>query len=117
MQKEHLPIWSRLLHSTTQILEENQVTACSRCNSRKGHKTTEEANMNLMKEPKAPKEYGILAIPLTSSAIKILRSKKGHRRSGSSIYQCRQHPLSSNVRMQLVNSLPCVEMIAVGNSI
>ncbi|XP_016466345.2 uncharacterized protein LOC107789092 [Nicotiana tabacum] len=56
---------------------ENLVTACSRCNSRKGHKTPEEANMKLMKEPKATKEYDILAIPLTSSAVKMLRSKKG----------------------------------------
>ncbi|KAL3534818.1 hypothetical protein ACH5RR_003279 [Cinchona calisaya] len=56
---------------------ENLVTACAKCNSRKGHKTPEEANMKLMKVPKAPKDFDILAIPLTSSAIKILRTRKG----------------------------------------
>ncbi|CAK9155747.1 unnamed protein product [Ilex paraguariensis] len=56
---------------------ENLVTACEKCNSRKGQKTVEEANMKLMKVPKAPKDYDIVAIPLTSSTIKMLRKKKG----------------------------------------
>ncbi|KAK4770137.1 hypothetical protein SAY87_030669 [Trapa incisa] len=56
---------------------ENLVTACSRCNSRKGQKTLEEANMKLMKVPKAPKDYEILAIPLTTAAIKMLRARQG----------------------------------------
>lgn len=55
---------------------ENLVTACLSCNSRKGHKTLEEANMKLCKTPKAPKDYEILAIPLTSQAIKSLKLKK-----------------------------------------
>ncbi|KAK9125620.1 hypothetical protein Scep_014466 [Stephania cephalantha] len=53
-----------------------QVTACSKCNSRKGQKTLEEANMKLIKAPKTPKDFDILAIPLTTAAIKTLRSKK-----------------------------------------
>ncbi|XP_010257698.1 PREDICTED: uncharacterized protein LOC104597692 [Nelumbo nucifera] len=56
---------------------ENLVTACAKCNSRKGQKTLEEANMKLVKVPKAPKEYDILTIPLTTAAIKMLRMKKG----------------------------------------
>ncbi|PKA50919.1 hypothetical protein AXF42_Ash007574 [Apostasia shenzhenica] len=56
---------------------ENLVTACSRCNSRKGQKTLEEANMKLIKIPKAPKDYDILAIPLTSAAMRMLKMKKG----------------------------------------
>ncbi|XP_078436549.1 HNH endonuclease [Wolffia australiana] len=56
---------------------ENLVTACSRCNSRKGQKTLEQANMKLMKPPKAPKDYDILSIPLTSAAMRTLKSKKG----------------------------------------
>ncbi|XP_027072532.1 uncharacterized protein LOC113775711 [Coffea eugenioides] len=56
---------------------ENLVTACAKCNSRKGQKMPEEANMKLMKVPKAPKEFDILAIPLTASAVKMLRSRKG----------------------------------------
>ncbi|KAK3013290.1 hypothetical protein RJ639_008198 [Escallonia herrerae] len=56
---------------------ENLVTACSNCNSRKGQKTLEEARMKLNKVPKAPKDYDILAIPLTSTAIKMLRMRKG----------------------------------------
>ncbi|WCJ43647.1 HNH endonuclease [Euphorbia peplus] len=56
---------------------ENLVTACSKCNSKKGQKTVEEANMKLLKVPKAPKEYDILAIPLTSAAIRMLRVRKG----------------------------------------
>ncbi|OVA16408.1 HNH endonuclease [Macleaya cordata] len=56
---------------------ENLVTACARCNSRKGQKTVEEANMKLIKVPKAPKDYDILAIPLTTAAIKMLRTRKG----------------------------------------
>ncbi|KAK9128430.1 hypothetical protein Syun_017227 [Stephania yunnanensis] len=55
---------------------ENLVTACSKCNSRKGQKTLEEANMKLIKAPKTPKDFDILAIPLTTAAIKTLRSKK-----------------------------------------
>ncbi|KAK9664674.1 hypothetical protein RND81_14G060600 [Saponaria officinalis] len=56
---------------------ENLVTACAKCNCRKGQKTLEEANMNLLKVPKAPKEYDILAIPLTSAAIRMLKIRKG----------------------------------------
>uniref|UniRef100_A0A803MN23 HNH nuclease domain-containing protein n=1 Tax=Chenopodium quinoa TaxID=63459 RepID=A0A803MN23_CHEQI len=56
---------------------ENLVTACIRCNSKKGHKTLEEANMNLVKAPKAPKDYDILAIPLTSATVRMLKIKKG----------------------------------------
>lgn len=56
---------------------ENLVTACSRCNSRKGQKTLEEANMKLNKVPKAPKDYDIVAIPLTNTAIQMLRRRKG----------------------------------------
>ncbi|PQQ02417.1 hypothetical protein Pyn_02412 [Prunus yedoensis var. nudiflora] len=55
----------------------SQVTACARCNSKKGQKTLEEANMKLTKVPKAPKDYDILAIPLTSAAIKMLKMRKG----------------------------------------
>ncbi|KAK9155069.1 hypothetical protein Sjap_002549 [Stephania japonica] len=55
---------------------ENLVTACSKCNSRKGQKTLEEANMKLIKAPKTPKDFDILAIPLTTAAINTLRSKK-----------------------------------------
>uniref|UniRef100_A0A803Q3R2 HNH nuclease domain-containing protein n=1 Tax=Cannabis sativa TaxID=3483 RepID=A0A803Q3R2_CANSA len=56
---------------------ENLVTACSKCNSKKGHKTIEEANMKLIKVPKAPKEFDILAIPLTNAAIRMLKMRKG----------------------------------------
>lgn len=56
---------------------ENLVAACSRCNSRKGQKTLEEANMKLLKIPKAPKEFDILAIPLTTAAVKMLQSRRG----------------------------------------
>ncbi|KAL9677634.1 hypothetical protein QQ045_005867 [Rhodiola kirilowii] len=55
---------------------ENLVAACSRCNSRKGQKTVEEANMKLMKTPKPPKDFDIVAIPLTSKAIQTLRMRK-----------------------------------------
>ncbi|TVU41628.1 hypothetical protein EJB05_15163, partial [Eragrostis curvula] len=56
---------------------ENLVTACSRCNSRKGQKTLEQANMKLLKVPKAPKEYDILAVPLTKTAFRTLRRNQG----------------------------------------
>ncbi|KAG6737505.1 hypothetical protein POTOM_059031 [Populus tomentosa] len=56
---------------------ENLVTACAKCNSKKGKKTPEEANMKLSKVPKAPKDYDILAIPLTSAAIRMLTIRKG----------------------------------------
>lgn len=56
---------------------ENLVTACSRCNSKKGHKTLEESNMKLIKIPKAPKDFDILAIPLTSAAVRMLKMRKG----------------------------------------
>ncbi|KAG6738439.1 hypothetical protein POTOM_058058 [Populus tomentosa] len=56
---------------------ENLVTACAKCNSKKGKKTPEEANMKLSKVPKAPQDYDILAIPLTSAAIRMLRIRKG----------------------------------------
>ncbi|KAL9436456.1 hypothetical protein AB3S75_022500 [Citrus x aurantiifolia] len=56
---------------------ENLVAACFKCNSRKGKKTLEEANMQLLRVPKAPKDYDILAIPLTGAAIRMLRVRKG----------------------------------------
>ncbi|KAJ7971872.1 HNH endonuclease, partial [Quillaja saponaria] len=56
---------------------ENLVTACDKCNSKKGQKTLEETNMKLLKIPKAPKDYDILAIPLTSEALKMLTVRKG----------------------------------------
>ncbi|XP_047307320.1 uncharacterized protein LOC124910689 [Impatiens glandulifera] len=56
---------------------ENLVTACFGCNSKKGQKTLEEANMKLLKVPKAPKEYDILAIPLTNFTMKMLKTRKG----------------------------------------
>ncbi|VVB17083.1 unnamed protein product [Arabis nemorensis] len=56
---------------------QNLVAACSRCNSKKGQKTVEEAHMKLLKSPKEPKDYDIVAIPLTNAAIRMLRSKKG----------------------------------------
>ncbi|KAI3413066.1 HNHc domain-containing protein, partial [Psidium guajava] len=55
---------------------QNLVTACVRCNSRKGQKTLEEANMKLITVPKAPKDYDILAIPLTMATIKMLKMRK-----------------------------------------
>ncbi|CAN6213230.1 unnamed protein product [Urochloa humidicola] len=56
---------------------DNLVTACSRCNSRKGQKTLEQANMKLRKIPRAPKEYDILAVPLTKSAFRALKRSQG----------------------------------------
>ncbi|KAL5547158.1 hypothetical protein UlMin_006845 [Ulmus minor] len=56
---------------------ENLVTACSKCNSKKGQKTLDEANMKLIKIPKVPKDYDILAIPLTSEAIRMLKLRQG----------------------------------------
>ncbi|XP_057543044.1 uncharacterized protein LOC130821343 isoform X2 [Amaranthus tricolor] len=56
---------------------ENLVTACAKCNSKKGHKTLEEVHMSLVKSPKAPKDYDILAIPLTSAAVRMLKIRKG----------------------------------------
>ncbi|XP_021283107.1 uncharacterized protein LOC110415730 [Herrania umbratica] len=56
---------------------ENLVAACAKCNSKKGQKTIEEANMKLIKVPKVPKDYDILAIPLTSAAIRMLRKRNG----------------------------------------
>ncbi|KAK7315654.1 hypothetical protein VNO77_34220 [Canavalia gladiata] len=55
---------------------ENLVTACAKCNSKKGRKTVEEAKMTLIKVPKAPKNYEILAIPLSSAALRMLTVKK-----------------------------------------
>ncbi|KAL5767934.1 hypothetical protein ACOSQ2_014717 [Xanthoceras sorbifolium] len=56
---------------------ENLVAACAKCNSKKGQKTLEETNMKLIKVPKVPKDFDILAIPLTSAAIKMLTVRKG----------------------------------------
>ncbi|TKW30628.1 hypothetical protein SEVIR_2G050400v4 [Setaria viridis] len=56
---------------------ENLVTACSRCNSRKGQKTLEQANMKLRKLPRAPKDYDILAVPLTKSAFRTMKRSQG----------------------------------------
>lgn len=36
---------------------QNTVAACAECNTKKGDKTPKEANMPLLKEPKAPSEY------------------------------------------------------------
>ncbi|GAB2211060.1 hypothetical protein Droror1_Dr00016351 [Drosera rotundifolia] len=55
---------------------ENLVTACSSCNSRKGHKTLEEAKMTLIKMPKVPKEYEIIYLPIASSVLTLLKKKK-----------------------------------------
>ncbi|XP_010036191.2 uncharacterized protein LOC104425250 [Eucalyptus grandis] len=55
---------------------ENLVTACARCNARKGQKTLEETKMKLINVPKAPRDYDILAIPLTSATIKMLKMRK-----------------------------------------
>ncbi|KAK1271281.1 hypothetical protein QJS04_geneDACA013014 [Acorus gramineus] len=54
-----------------------RVTACSRCNSRKGQKKPEEVNMKLIKVPKIPKDYDVVTIPLTSVTIRMLRMRKG----------------------------------------
>ncbi|WVZ62049.1 hypothetical protein U9M48_011837 [Paspalum notatum var. saurae] len=56
---------------------ENLVAACARCNSRKGQKTLEQANMKLRKIPRAPKEYDIMAVPLTKSAFRTLKRDHG----------------------------------------
>ncbi|XP_058105900.1 uncharacterized protein LOC131249264 [Magnolia sinica] len=56
---------------------ENLVTACAKCNSRKGQKILEEANMKLIKVPKAPKDFDILAIPLTTAALRMLKMRRG----------------------------------------
>ncbi|KAK7396040.1 hypothetical protein VNO78_16744 [Psophocarpus tetragonolobus] len=56
---------------------ENLVAACVKCNSRKGKKTLEEAKMKLIKVPKAPKDYDILAIPLTAAALRMLTVRRG----------------------------------------
>ncbi|XP_031504035.1 uncharacterized protein LOC116266796 isoform X2 [Nymphaea colorata] len=56
---------------------ENLVTACAKCNSRKGKKTVEEAGMKLNRIPKAPKNFDIHSIPLTASALKVLKMRKG----------------------------------------
>lgn len=56
---------------------ENLVTACSRCNSRKGNKTLLQANMKLRKIPKAPKEFDIIAVPLTKAAFRTMRRTQG----------------------------------------
>lgn len=55
---------------------DNLVTACFSCNSKKGQKTLEESNMRLIKAPKAPKDFDIIAIPLTNTAITMLRMRK-----------------------------------------
>ncbi|KAL2320452.1 hypothetical protein Fmac_029421 [Flemingia macrophylla] len=56
---------------------ENLVTACAKCNCKKGKKTIEEAKMKLIKAPKVPKDYDILAIPLTAAALRMLTLRKG----------------------------------------
>ncbi|RZB47379.1 hypothetical protein D0Y65_051141 [Glycine soja] len=53
------------------------VTACAKCNCKKGRKTLEEAKMKLIKPPKVPKDYDILAIPLTAAALRMLTIRKG----------------------------------------
>ncbi|XP_054806002.1 uncharacterized protein LOC129308703 isoform X1 [Prosopis cineraria] len=42
---------------------ENLVTACAKCNSRKGQKTLEEAKMKLIKAPKAPRTMTYMPYP------------------------------------------------------
>ncbi|WJX77692.1 hypothetical protein P8452_60976 [Trifolium repens] len=54
-----------------------EVTACSKCNSKKGRKSVEEAKMKLIKLPKAPKDYEVLSIPLTVAALRVLTARKG----------------------------------------
>ncbi|KAL5154517.1 hypothetical protein HKD37_19G053859 [Glycine soja] len=54
-----------------------EVTACAKCNCKKGRKTLEEAKMKLIKPPKVPKDYDILAIPLTAAALRMLTIRKG----------------------------------------
>ncbi|KAI5427797.1 uncharacterized protein LOC127126652 [Lathyrus oleraceus] len=56
---------------------ENLVTACYKCNSKKGRKSIEEAKMKLNKVPKAPKDYDVLSIPLTAAALRVLTARKG----------------------------------------
>ena len=41
---------------------ENLVTACKKCNQKKGNKTPKEANMKLLREPKRPKSNILRAI-------------------------------------------------------
>ena len=41
---------------------ENVVTACDKCNGRKGNRTPDEANMALMTEPKRPRYLAIAAL-------------------------------------------------------
>eukprot|EP00252_Welwitschia_mirabilis_P003977 TRINITY_DN14089_c0_g1_i1.p1 TRINITY_DN14089_c0_g1~~TRINITY_DN14089_c0_g1_i1.p1 ORF type:complete len:276 (+),score=43.14 TRINITY_DN14089_c0_g1_i1:206-1033(+) len=55
---------------------ENLVTACSECNSRKGNKTLQEAQMKLIRTPKAPKDYDTWGLPLTTSTYKALKDNK-----------------------------------------
>lgn len=55
---------------------ENLVTACNECNSKKGHKTLEEAEMKLIRTPKAPKDYDAWGIPLTYSTYKLLKNRE-----------------------------------------
>ncbi|KAL5058935.1 hypothetical protein RYX36_030539 [Vicia faba] len=56
---------------------ENLVTACFKCNSKKGRKSIEEAKMKLNKVPKAPKDFDVLAIPLTAAALRVLTARSG----------------------------------------
>jgi 5-methylcytosine-specific restriction endonuclease McrA len=41
---------------------ENVVTACDKCNGRKGNRTPDEANMTLMTQPKRPRYLAIAAL-------------------------------------------------------
>jgi len=41
---------------------ENVVTACQRCNGRKGNRTPEEARMKLLSEPKRPRYLAVAAL-------------------------------------------------------
>lgn len=55
---------------------ENLVTACNECNSKKGRKTLEEAEMKLIRTPKAPKDHDAWGIPLTYATYKLLKYRE-----------------------------------------
>lgn len=53
---------------------QNLVTACSRCNLRKGDKTLSEANMHLLKPPKEPHAVDLRDMPSKYTAYRTLNS-------------------------------------------
>ncbi|KAF3331166.1 endonuclease [Carex littledalei] len=54
---------------------ENLVSACFKCNNRKGQNTLEEANMELLSTPKAPEDIDIVAMPQKQPVIRMLQKK------------------------------------------